>query len=78
MLIKELLPSDRYAAIKSHFNACSDAEAIDLLYAHGDQYCATAAAREGLMADMQKVYLKHKAFSQIERGVQSIFKRIFP
>jgi hypothetical protein len=77
ILISESLPPDRYAAVKAHFLACSDMDALDLILAYRDRYCATPEARDRILADMQRIYHAHEAFSQIERGMHHLFERIF-
>lgn len=77
ILIKSLLPPNHYESVKAHFDTCSDADVIDLLIAHSGQYCGTPEARSLLQSEMLQICRAHKSFSQIERAILQLCKRIF-
>ena len=77
IIIKSALPPDLYVLIRTRFDACSDAEALDILFEHRECHCADAGALDRLLSDMQKIYEAHESFSPVERNVHRIFKRIF-
>lgn len=76
ILITPTLSAGQYEQIKRVFQECSDAEALDVILSYKEKYCATAADKERILADMRLIYEAHNGFEQIERGIHHIFERM--
>jgi hypothetical protein len=71
------LSKEQYENVKKSFKKCSDSEALDVILSYRDQYFPTQKDRAEIIADMQRIYKADNIFSQIERGVDTLFRKIF-
>lgn len=75
-LIRPELTEEDYNRIKARFLSLDDAEALDVILAHCDKYCKTAADKEKILDDMRAICKADASFDHIERGVLQIFERM--
>jgi hypothetical protein len=71
------LPKEQYENVKKFFKKCSDSEALDLILSYRERYFSTPKDRAEIITDMQRIYKADNIFSQIERGVDTLFRKIF-
>jgi hypothetical protein len=71
------LSKEQYENVKKTFKKCADSEALDVILSYRDQYFPNRKDRDEIIADMQRIYKADAVFSQIERGVDTLFRKIF-
>jgi hypothetical protein len=75
-LIRPTVNAEQFTAIKTAFNSCSDAEALDHILSYREQYFPTPAAKEQLIADMQLIFDADEKFTIVERSFRQLFLRL--
>ena len=73
-LIRQMLTEERYQAVKSVFEQCSDYKCINTILSYHDRYFATPEARERLLAHIRRTFESDQLYSQLEKEVMRLFK----
>lgn len=75
-MIAPTLSAEAYAGIKAKFMDCDDAEVLDVIWSYKDQYCATQADKDKILADMEAIFKANSAYGQVEREVHHLIQRM--
>lgn len=74
--IIELIPEERYRALKRIADRCSDFECVNIIAEHKDKYIKTPQEKEALLEEMVELFKSDHNYSNLERNMLLAIKRI--